>query len=153
MRETMKNAMEEKRKVVEEYRNSVGKKYSEILEKNQKNISDDKKKGSFGIEVFEKLKVGFGKSEERLLNMTGAERIQLAEIWSRDSKNLLDFYKDDPGYQSTLKDYDDLIAYWRQQLEAVNEKIQKIDQSDATEKDKEQRRLLEEKERAYAMAK
>jgi hypothetical protein len=149
----MKNLIEEKKKISEEYRNTFLKKYSEILDKNRKEISDNKKTGSFGIEVLEKLKAGFSGSEERLLNMDGAQRIQLAEIWSRDAKDLLDFYKDEPGYQSVLKDYDDMISYWKQQLNIVTEKMQKVEQSENTDdKDNEMKKLETERDKIFTKA-
>jgi hypothetical protein len=149
----MKNLIEEKKKISEEYRNTFLKKYSEILDKNRKEISDNKKTGSFGIEVLEKLKAGFSGSEERLLNMDGAQRIQLAEIWSRDAKDLLDFYKDEPGYQSVLKDYDDMLSYWKQQLNIVTEKMQKVEQSENTDdKDNEMKKLQTERDKIFTKA-
>ena len=149
----MKNLIEEKKKISEEYRNTFLKKYSEILDKNRKEISDNKKTGRFGIEVLEKLKAGFSGSEERLLNMDGAQRIQLAEIWSRDAKDLLDFYKDEPGYQSVLKDYDDMISYWKQQLNIVTEKMQKVEQSENTDdKDNEMKKLETERDKIFTKA-
>jgi hypothetical protein len=149
----MRNLMEEKKKITEEYRNTFLKKYSEILDKNRKDISDTKKTGSFGIEVLEKLKAGFSGSEERLLNMDGAQRIQLAEIWSRDAKNLLDFYKDEPGYQSVLKDLDEMITYWKQQLDVVTEKIQKAEQSENKDgKNDEMKKLEAQRDEIYKSA-
>jgi len=78
--------------------------------------------------------------------MSGAERLQYGEQWSRDAKNLLDYLKDDPGFTSQLKDYEQMIQIWQADLKKINEEMTN---AEATEK-----RLTElKKERKYAIKK
>lgn len=136
----MKDLIAEKNKVVAHHKDLMMMKYSEILEKNRESIADRKKEASLGFKIFKAINVDFNGETSNMLNMTGEQRLKLAEIWSSDARYLLDAYKDDPGYQSVLKDYDELIAYWRSELDRINQELESVKDDDAKEKKLEEKR-------------
>ena len=128
----------EQKAIVDKHTSMMADKYSEILKRNQDAISDQSSQAKFGLKLFERLNAGFQTNKKKMLKMSGAERIQLAEIWSRDANNLLAAIKDDPGYKSILENYNELIKSWQNEIKLLNEEISKT-------KDKEKLKDLNER--------
>jgi hypothetical protein len=141
--------MKEKNKIIQEHdqlRQKNAEKYISALEIKRKAVADNKKGAGLSLSLSEQIKATFKLDSENLLNMSGAERLQYGEQWSRDAKNLLDYLKDDPGFTSQLKDYEQMIQIWQDDLKKINEEITTAEATD--------KRLTElKKERKYAIKK
>jgi hypothetical protein len=141
--------MKEKNKIIQEHdqlRQKNAEKYMSALEIKRKAVADNKKGAGLSLSLSEQIKATFKLDSENLLNMSGAERLQYGEQWSRDAKNLLDYLKDDSGFTSQLKDYEQLIQIWQDDLKKINEEMTNAEATD--------KRLNElKKERKYAIKK
>jgi hypothetical protein len=141
--------MKEKNKIIQEHdqlRQKNAEKYMSTLEIKRKAVADNKKGAGLSLSLSEQIKATFKLDSENLLNMSGAERVQYGEQWSRDAKNLLDYLKDDPGFTSQLKDYEQLIQIWQDDLKRINEEMTNAEATD--------KRLTElKKERKFAIKK
>ena len=141
--------MKEKNKIIQEHdqlRQKNAEKYMSVLETKRKAVADNKKGAGLSLSLSEQIKATFKLDSENLLNMSGAERLHYGEQWSRDAKNLLDYLKDDPGFTSQLKDYEQMIQIWQDDLKKINEEM-----TNAEATDKRLNKLK--KERKYAIKK
>ncbi len=136
----MKDLIEEKNRIVANHKEQMLNKFSEIMKRNQDAVADRKKEANLGLKVLNAINFNFGGETTIMLNMTGDQRLKLAELWSSDARYLLDAYKDDPGYQSVLKDYDELIGFWREELERLNRELESARNDEEKEKKLEEKR-------------
>jgi hypothetical protein len=93
----LKELIERKTEIVEKHMTLMADKQAEILKKMESSLPDQVNQVKFGFKLFEKLNTNFQMNKEKMLHMSGAERLQLAEVWSKNADSLLNALNNDPG--------------------------------------------------------
>lgn len=138
----MLDLVKRKEAIVKEHMTLMVEKQAQILDKIEKSLPDKKSQIRFGIDLLDKVNSKFYMKKESMLNMTGTERLQLAEIWSKNANNILIALNSDPGYTSVLGNYDELIKVLKEEIDSINAEIAKAEDEDK------RNRLLKEREKA-----
>ncbi len=105
----MQDLIQKKQEIVRAHMSLMAEKQTEIMDKMEKSLPDKKDDIRFRFKMFEKINMGFLLKHQKDLHMTGSQRLQLAEIWSKNANNLLVALNSDPGYTSLMGNYDELI--------------------------------------------
>lgn len=119
----MDDLLKRKTDIVEKHMTLMANKQVEILKRMDNALPDEKKQFNFGLKLFEKLNTNFKFNKDKLLHMSGAERLQLGELWSRNAENLLNALNNDPGYKSLIVNFDEMIKYWQDEIAQINKEI------------------------------
>lgn len=66
-------------------------------------------------------------------------------MWSENAKNMLDTFKNDQGHQSLLKDIENLMQTYKQELDMLNEELKIADDEKRDYLEKQKKGLLSKK--------
>jgi hypothetical protein len=119
-----------KQKVVEDHISKIAKENLNLMKAFDKAMRDRKLVANFDIGIFNKVKSMFSINKDEILSMNGDQRLELSKVWSEDAKSMLDIYRNDPGYQSFLKDIDGEIELHKEQLNLLTEELKKVEDED-----------------------
>ena len=123
----MDDLMERKRNVAERHMATMCQSYIKILGIKQKAAMDKKLGVNVDVGILDKLKSLVTISSDKLLNMSGEERLQYGQQWSDDAKYLVEMLKNDPGYASLVVDYERQLRIYEEELKQINEELKECD--------------------------
>jgi hypothetical protein len=140
----MQDLLKRKEAIVKEHMTLMVEKQAQILDKMEKSLPDKKTQIRFGINLIDKATSKLFMNQESMLKMTGAERLQLAEIYSKNANNILIALNSDPGYASIIGNYDELIQMQKEIIIQINAEIAKAEDEDK------RNHLVKEREKSIA---
>lgn len=119
-----------KQKVVEDHISKIAKENLNLMKAFDKAMRDRRIGANFDIGIFNKVKSMFSINKDEILSMNGDQRLEISKVWSENAKSMLDIYRNDPGYQSFLKDIDEEIELHKEQLNLLTEELKKVEDED-----------------------
>lgn len=109
----------------------------------------DKKTGAGGgvdLGFLESLKASLQFSSESTLGMDSHDRLEYSKMWFENAKFMVESLKNDPGYQSLIKDIDEQLELYRKEINQIDEELKKV------EDDSRRKELLEERKKGWTKA-
>ncbi len=123
----MEGLIDRKKEIIENHNKMIARQNLEILKLTDKAMKDSKFGFNADIGIFEKVKSLFKFESDKVLQMNGDQRLKYSEMWSENAKNMLDTFKNDQGHQSLLKDIENLMQTYKQEIDMLNEELKKAD--------------------------
>jgi hypothetical protein len=148
----MENLILRKEEIIKKHEDRLSEVNADILKLMTDSIKD-KKAGAGGgagggvnVGLFESLKASLQFNSESSLGIEGHDRLEYSKMWFENAKFMVESLKNDPGYQSVIKDIDEQLELYRKEINQIDEELMKV------EDDSRRKKLMEEKQKGWKRA-
>lgn len=126
----MEDLLSRKQRIVESHISTIARQNLDLMKLVDKAMKDKKLGANIDFGIFNKVKSMISLNKDEILGMNGDQRLEYSKMWSENAKSMLEIYKNDPGYQSLLKDIDAQMELYREDLNRLNEELKKAEDED-----------------------
>lgn len=144
----MDKIINHKEEIIKKHEDRLREVNADILKLMTNSIKDTKEGAGGGVNVglLESLKASLQFNNESSLGMDGHDRLEYSKMWFENAKFMVESLKNDPGYQSVIKDIDEQLELYRKEINQIDEELKKVGD------DSRRKELMEEKKRVFVQA-
>jgi hypothetical protein len=141
----MENLMLRRQEVYQKHEDKIREVNAEILKLMTNSIKDKNAKAGVDVDIglLNSFKAMLQASSETNLGMDSHDRLEYSKLWFEQARFMIDTMKNDPGYQSVMKDIDQQMELYRKEINQIDEELKNA------ENDEKRKKLLEERKEGW----